>query len=178
MASLSSATATQQNNTSLFASLLPNYLALEGILLEKSAMASVLILESTADYERLWLYNVVLVISPPTAFIFFLPLRLPIIEEAIDLNYIGSSDHAFFTLRGSGPALYIRIIHRLQQGGTRNTSGNRLPSQIANSWDVLGRYGGLANYCQCNDGTGHRIREALKGGVAGRGWGADANNYR
>ena len=64
-------------------------------------MASVLILESTADHERLRLYNVALVTSPPTASIFFLPLRLPIIEEALDFNYIGSSDHAFFILRGA-----------------------------------------------------------------------------
>ena len=64
-------------------------------------MASVLILESTADHERLRLYNVALVTSPPTASIFFLPLRLPVLEEAIDFNYIGSSDHAFFILRGA-----------------------------------------------------------------------------
>ena len=98
---MSATAATEQATTSLFASLLPNYLALEGILLETAVLASTLILESTADYERLRLYNVALVVSPPTASIIFLPLRLPVIGEAVDFNYIGSSNHAFFLLRGA-----------------------------------------------------------------------------
>ena len=64
-------------------------------------MASVLILEPTADHERLQLYNVALLKSPTTAAVFFLPLRLPNTGEAINFDYIGSSNHAFFLLRGA-----------------------------------------------------------------------------
>lgn len=92
---------TEQNTTSLFASLLSNYLAIEGILLETSAMASVLVLESTVDHERLRLYNVALSNSPTTASVFFLPLRLPTTGAAINFDYIGTSNHAFFLLRGA-----------------------------------------------------------------------------
>ena len=46
-------------------------------------------------------FNVTIVAAPPTAAIFFLPLRLPTIAKAIDVDYIGSSNHAFFILRGA-----------------------------------------------------------------------------
>ena len=105
---MSSATATEQATTSLYDSLLPNYITLEGILLETAVLANTLILESTADYERLRLYNVVLVASSPIASINFLPLRLATIGEAMDFDYIGSSNHAFFLLRGA-PGQHLTV---------------------------------------------------------------------
>ena len=96
-----SATATATDTTSLFASLLPTYLAINGILLETAHLANILLLESNADYERLQLYNVAIIASAPSGAIFFLPLRLPTISEETDFNYIGSSNHAFFVLRGA-----------------------------------------------------------------------------
>ena len=93
--------ATGDNTIPLFASLLPTYLAIEGVLLETAILANNLLLESTADYKRLQLYNVAIVASPPSTAIFFLPLRLPAIGEATDFDYISSSNHAFFILRGA-----------------------------------------------------------------------------
>ena len=106
MASPTPTTPTLENTTPLFASLLPTYLAIEGILLETALIANILLLESTADYERLQLYNVAIVDSLPSAAIFFLPLRLPTIGEAVDFDYIGSLNHAFFILRGV-PGKYL-----------------------------------------------------------------------
>ena len=101
MASPTPTTPTLENTTPLFASLLPTYLAIKGLLLETAHIANNLLLESTADDERLQLYNATIVAAPPTAAIFFLPLRLPTIAKAIDVDYIGSSNHAFFILRGA-----------------------------------------------------------------------------
>ena len=103
---MASPTPTVENTIPLFASLLPTYLAIEGNLLETALIANILLLESTADYERLQLYNVAIVDSLPSAAIFFLPLRLPTIGEAVDFDYIGSLNHAFFILRGA-PGKYL-----------------------------------------------------------------------
>ena len=91
-----------QNNTApLFASLMPTYLPLDGVLLETASLADSLILESSADHERLQLYNVAVAASPSSESIFFLPLRLPTIGEEVNFDYIGTSNLAFFILRGA-----------------------------------------------------------------------------
>ena len=91
----------QSNTTPLFASLMPTYQPLEGVLLETALLADSLILESSADHERLRLYNVAVAASPSSESIFFLPLRLPTIGEEINFDYIGTSNLAFFVLRGA-----------------------------------------------------------------------------
>ena len=91
----------QNNTTPLFASLMPTHLPLNGVLLETALLADYLILESSADHERLRLYNVAVAASPLSESIFFLPVRLPTIGKEINFDYIRTSNLAFFVLRGA-----------------------------------------------------------------------------